>query len=139
MRPLVGHTLWIGNRSDVLRPGQARSAGIEAILDLAVEEAPLPFHREGILLRVPLCDGGGNEPSLLRLAVVSLESLVRARVPTLVVCSAGLSRSPSVAAWACARATGADAHEMLKAIAAGGPTDVAPALWAQLCAAMVSD
>ncbi|MFT3686145.1 MAG: hypothetical protein QM783_14695 [Phycisphaerales bacterium] len=136
MRPVEGHTLWIGNRGDVQRPGQARAAGIEAIVDLAVEEAPLPFHREGILLRVPLCDGGGNEASLLRLAVVSLELLVRARVPTLVVCSAGLSRSPAVAAWACARATAGDAHEVLKALAARGPIDVAPALWGQLCAAM---
>jgi protein-tyrosine phosphatase len=136
MRAVTGYSLWIGNRGDVRAPGQARKAGIDAIVDLAVEEAPLPFHREGVLLRVPLCDGGGNAKELLALAVVSVESLVRSGVPTLVVCSAGLSRSPAVAAWACSRVSGRSAGEVLAEIGRSGPTDVAPALWGEFARAM---
>lgn len=136
MRTVPGFGLWIGNRGDVRLPGQARKAGIDAIVDLAVEEVPLPFHREGVLLRVPLCDGGGNSKELLVLAVTAVEGLVRSGLPTLVVCSAGLSRSPAVAAWACANVSGRSANEVLAEISRAGPTDVAPALWGELGRAM---
>ena len=53
--------------------------------------AALP--RELVRCRFPLSDGGDNPPWLVRLAVESVAAFLRAKVPVLVCCSAGMSRS----------------------------------------------
>jgi protein-tyrosine phosphatase len=102
--------------------------GIQAVLDLALDEPPAVLFREVAYLRVPLVDGAGNPPALLRLAVATVERLVREEVPTLLACSNGMSRSPSVVAFALARISGRAAGECLPK----GPLDVSEGLWHDL-------
>lgn len=93
-----------------------------------MDEAPAQLFREVAYLRIPLIDGAGNPPALLRLAVATVERLVREQVPTLVACSNGMSRSPSIVAFSMARVSGRPARECLPA----GPLDVSEALWHDL-------
>ncbi len=85
-----------------------------------------------IVCRFPIVDGGGNRPELLGLAIDTVASLIAAEVPTLVCCSAGMSRSPAVAALALATVGGEPPADCLKRIGLHHPHDVAPQLWADL-------
>lgn len=129
MRKVPDHWLWIGNRGDLRDPTSIRRAGIAAVVDLAVEELPFTLDRECIVLRIPLVDGSSGAEAALRLAIESVERLLRSRVPTLVMCSAGMSRSPSIAAAALSRVTGRTPGDWLKDL---GPVDISPALWARV-------
>ena len=53
-------------------------------------------------------------------------------MPTLVCCGGGLSRSPAVAAAALSIVHRTKPEECLEKIAEHSPTDVVPALWADL-------
>ncbi len=132
MRHIAPHHLWIGNRGDLDDAGSLRIKGVEAVVDLAIEEKAFEWGHEGIVLRVPLEDGGGNDAASLRLAVASVVNLLRGGVPTLVVCSAGISRSPAVTAFALAEVEGRDPVEALREIARAGHADVSPVLWGAL-------
>jgi hypothetical protein len=88
--------------------------------------------------RFPLLDGAGNERGLVRAAVETVAGLVRSRVPTLVVCSAGMSRSPAVCAGALAIATERPAQECLGIVLNGGPADVSAGFWGEVTAAVAS-
>jgi hypothetical protein len=70
-----------------------------------------------VYLRFPLLDGAGNPPWLLRLAVEAVVSLLRAGVPALVFCSAGMSRTPAIAEGAVARLRGLTFDEGLALVA----------------------
>src|SRR5687767_13688539 len=100
MRRVGEYSLWIGNARDARDIRGILDAGIEAIVDLAVDEPPVQPTRELIYLRFPLVDGSGNPPWLLATAVVGVENLVRVGVPTLVACGGGMSRSLAIAAAA---------------------------------------
>jgi hypothetical protein len=128
VRRVFEYSLWTGNRGDVRDSMQTRSAGIHAIIDLAMEESPLNIDRERVLVRIPIMDGAGDSHRL-RLAVLTAESLVRANVPTLIVCSAGLSRSPAIAVHAVARIEQRAPSAVLAELAKSGAIDVSPALW----------
>lgn len=84
MRPVLGYPLWIGTARDARDVRRILDAGIEGVVDLAVEEPPATLTRELTYLRFPLLDGSGNPPWLIRAAVTTLAVLVRERVPTLV-------------------------------------------------------
>lgn len=86
---------------------------------------------EGFQGRVAMSfiNGLGKEPGVLGLAVVTVAGLLERRLPTLVCCGAGLSRSPVVAAAALALALRQPLDNCLKAVAAQHPVDVAPGLW----------
>jgi protein-tyrosine phosphatase len=129
MRTVPGYPLWIGTARDARDVRRVLDAGIEAVVDLAVEEPPAVLTRELAYLRLPLIDGGGNPPWLLTAAGTVLAVLVRQRVPTLVACGAGLSRSPAVVALALGFVTGRPAAELLTEVQAGTASDVHPALW----------
>ena len=129
MRPVLGYLLWIGTARDARDVRRVLDAGIEAVVDLAVEEPPAALTRELAYLRLPLTDGGGTPPWLLTAAGTALAALVRQRVPTLVGCGAGLSRSPAVVALALSIVTGRPVAELLAEIQAGVASDVHPALW----------
>ncbi|MFO0835840.1 MAG: hypothetical protein U0638_12780 [Phycisphaerales bacterium] len=133
MRKVPDHWLWIGNRGDLREPVSIRRAGIAAVVDLAVDELPFTLDRECIVLRIPLVDGGSGAEAALRLAIDSVEHLLRTRIPTLVMCSAGMSRSPSVAAAALSRVTDRTPGDWLRDL---GPVDVSPALWARVINAL---
>src|SRR5688500_1244777 len=102
MRQVASYPLWVGNRGDVRDFRDIFQAGIVALIDLALNEPPVPVPRELVYGRFPLIDGSDNPPWLLRAAVDTTAHLLRSGVSTLVICSAGISRSPAVAAAALA-------------------------------------
>jgi len=132
MRRVPGSLLWIGHAGDGRDAKRLLAEGIRAVVQLAAEEPPLTLPRELVVCRVPLLDGADNDGQLLQLAVHTVGWLLAGDVPTLVCCSAGLSRSPAVVAAALARLRSCDPESCLGELAALGPLDVSPALWMQL-------
>jgi hypothetical protein len=132
MRPITPELLWIGNALDVRDIKTVLSLGIRAVIDLAASEPPVQYPRDIVYCRLPLNDGPGNDPAILRLAVQSTAEFIKARVPTLVACSAGMSRSPAVVAAAIALVENEAPDDMLRRIALAGPHDVAPGLWGEI-------
>lgn len=110
-------------------PSVLAESGVEAIVDLALNERPTVVGRELVACRFPLIDGEGNPAWLLRMAVEVVAGLIREGVPTLVCCGNGMSRSPAVAAAALAIVRGITPEEALAIVAASGPADVSPRLW----------
>ena len=129
MRQALPHLLWIGNADDAEDYRALFGAGIEALVQLAMEEPPARPPRELIYCRFPLLDGPGNSPKLLHLAVTTVAGLLRRHVPTLLCCRAGLSRSPTVAAAALSLFLRQPPEECLRRLTEQHPSDVAPALW----------
>lgn len=132
MRRVDGQALWVGNAGD-LRDGRAvLDAGIAAVVELADSEPFAVLPRELVRCRFPLSDGGDNPPWLLKLAAETVAALLRAGVPVLVCCSAGMSRSVCVAAGGVALAEGRPLPEALAMVVGSGPADVSPGLWVQM-------
>ncbi|WP_165249441.1 dual specificity protein phosphatase family protein [Paludisphaera soli] len=129
MRRIAGHPLWLGQVAVLRDPRGLAEAGVEAVVDLALDEPPSPVARRLVSCRFPLVDGEGNPPWLLRAAVETVAALLRAGVPTLVCCGAGMSRSPAVAGAAIALAHGLPLGEGLAIVVATGPVDVSTVLW----------
>ena len=129
MRAIEPYSLWIGNARDLRRVAELMAAGIRAVVDLAANEPVAVLPREIVYCRFPLLDGEGNERWMLRTAIETISELLRAHVPTLVACSAGMSRSPALTAAAIARVHARDPSECLLSCVVGGPADVSPALW----------
>ena len=94
MRQILPHSLWLGHARDAQDFKRVFDLGISALVQLAVEEPALQQPRELICCRFPLVDGPGNEIVVLNLAITTLANLLEQKVPTLVTCGAGLSRSP---------------------------------------------
>jgi protein-tyrosine phosphatase len=135
MYRVSGEELWLGNVGDVWDVRPLLNEGIQAVLDLALNEPPpkmLP--REVVYCRLPLVDGAGNPTWLLRAAVELAASLIRSRTPTLIYCSVGLSRTPAVAAAALAVARGSDPRQCLDSLVRDRPHDVSPGLWQDVLA-----
>jgi hypothetical protein len=132
MRKIEGLSLWIGTARDARDIKLVLDNGIEAIIDLALEERPVSPTRELIYLRLPLLDGAGNSQWLLQTASNALEDLMKNGVQTLVACGAGMSRSPAVAAVAIAKFLGKQPIDVLVWLQSFGPQDVSPALWQEL-------
>ena len=130
MRRVGDYPLWIGTARDARDIRGVLAAGIRAVVDLAVEEPPAAPTRELVYLRFPLVDGLGNEPKVVRVMLRAVTALVRERVPTLVACGMGMSRSPAVAAVAYAAAHGLDPADVLTTVVGSG--DVSPALLKEL-------
>ncbi|MCS6852482.1 MAG: hypothetical protein NZ700_15070 [Gemmataceae bacterium] len=131
MRQAAGHLLWLGNTGDLRDARGVMAAGVEAVVEVADSEQSLVLPRELVRLRFPLSDGGDNPAWLLRLAAESVAALLRAGVPALVCCSAGMSRSVCVAAAGVALAEGRSLPEALVSVAGSGPADVSPGLLVQ--------
>lgn len=132
MRQVPGRALWLGNAGDLRDARAVMVAGIEAVVELADSEPLAVLPRELVRCRFPLSDGGDNPPWLLRMAAESVASLLRAGVPVLVCCSAGMSRSLCIAAGGVALAEGRHLAEVLPEVVGSGPADVSPRLLAQL-------
>ena len=136
MREVLPDLLWVSNATDARDISRVLCAGIEAIVDVAIEEKPIAFPRDVLYCRIPLNDGEGNRPEFLRMAVESVMRLIAAKCRTLVCCGAGMSRSPAVAAMAIARLRGVPAENVLLEIADKGPHEVSPTLWGELSRAV---
>lgn len=129
MREIIPGRIWIGNARDVRDVTLVLSLDIAAVVELAMEEATVPYPRDIIHCRFPLMDGLGNQPALVRLAIRTLATLIETATPTLVACSGGMSRSPAIVAAAMSLAKGDSPDDWLQRITTVGPHDVAPALW----------
>jgi len=132
MRRVEGYSLWLGHVGDVLDPRGILATGVLAVVDLALNESPPSLPRELACCRFPLLDGPGNPPWLLRAAVETVACLLRSGTPTLVFCSAGMSRSPCIAAAAVALVRGCPADLGLTLVLRSGPSDVSPGLWSEV-------
>lgn len=140
MRPVHGYPLWIGTARDARDVRKVLDAGIEVVVDLAVEEPPATLTRELTYLRFPLIDGGGNPTWRLIAAASTLDVLIRQAIPTLVCCSGGLSRSPAITALGLCFATDQRAPDMLlRKVQSGVASDVHPALWNDIMRCVVTD
>jgi hypothetical protein len=132
MNQIVPHSLWLGHAGDGRDYRRLFDVGIKAVISLAAEERPDQPPRELVYCRFPLLDGTGNDAGLLQLAVSTVAALVCQKVPTLVCCGMGLSRSPAVVAIALARVFRGSPEEWLHKVAEYHTTDVSPSLWAEL-------
>lgn len=130
------HSLWLGNAGDCRDAAKLLDAGIQAVVQLAIEEAPARFTREVICLRIPLNDGSENAEATLRLAIHTVEELLRSNIPTIVCCGGGMSRSPAVAACALARLNHELPEHTLAHLQGHVHTDVSPQLWHDLLACL---
>ena len=135
MREILPRQLWLGHAGDGRDPERLLAAGIVAVVNLAAEEPSPGLPRSMIYCRFPIVDGGQNVQGVLDVAIRTLVSLLKRRIPTLVYCSAGMSRSPAVAAAALSIAHGGRPDERLRQIVSGQPHDVSPQLWDAVCRA----
>ena len=132
MRQVPNTTCWIGNARDYGAHRELFDRGIEAVVQLAAEEPVIATPRELMCFRLPLLDGAGNDPARLKLAINVVAQLIAAGIPTLVSCSAGMSRSPAIVAAALAQVEQADVGEVLLRVIADGPREVSAALWREI-------
>ena len=105
---------------------------IRAVVDLAINEPPAQLGREIIYCRFPLYDGDGNNDGLIAIAVRTVAAMIQNNTRTIVACSAGMSRAPTIAAASVALLTGRDPDECLLDLISNAPNDVSPILWAQI-------
>jgi protein-tyrosine phosphatase len=129
MRSILESQLWIGNAQDARNFTKLFELGIDAVIDVAMEELPEPPPRELMWLRIPLSDGAGNAPARLRMAINAVVKMISGEIPTLVACSGGMSRSPAIVAAALAEIKNEPADDWLVRVVAGAPHDVAPLFW----------
>lgn len=135
MRQIGNRRLWIGHAGDLRDARAVLDAGIEAVVELADNEPFAVLPRELVRCRFPLSDGGDNLAWLLRLAAESVAALLRAGIPTLVGCSAGMSRSVCIAAGGIAIVEQRPLRDVLSEVVGSGPADVSPRLYEQLARA----
>lgn len=123
------YALWLGNAGDVADIRQVLDLGIRAMVDLALNE-PIPqVSRDLMYCRFPLVDGAGNEPWMLVSAIDMVGMLLRLEVPTFVLCSAGLSRSPAIVAAALSFIEGQTPEQCLLRVTNSVSHDVSPGFW----------
>ena len=132
MQQLVPHPLWVGHLGEGRTLQKLFDVGIQALVEVAAEEAPSRPPRELIYCRFPLLDGADNDRKVLYLATSTVANLLERGVPTLVCCGSGLSLSPALAAAALALVYQEQPEECLKRVAQQHRTDVSPGLWKQL-------
>ena len=132
MNEIHSELLWIGNAFDVRQSRTIFDAGIAAVVDVAYEEPPAQVPRQLMYCRFPLNDGGGNDPVLLFQTLLTATNFIRAEIRTLIACSAGLSRSPTVAAFALAHHLDEDPDSVLSRIADIKALELNPDLWADM-------
>jgi protein-tyrosine phosphatase len=132
MNQIRPYPLWLGHAGDGSDFRPVLDAGIQALVHLSREEPAVEPPRELIYCRFPLLDGVGNEADLLNLTISTLASLVKMRIPTLVCCDFGLSRSPALTAAALAVAYHESPEECLQRVAQQHRSDVSPGLWNEI-------
>ena len=132
IREIHPDRLFIGNAMDARDLRQLYDHRIAAVVDLAINESPAQLAREMIYCRIPLTDGDGNPNAIITTAIRCVVTLLDNEIRTLVTCSAGMSRSPAIAAAAIALVTGCTLDDCLASIATDVPHDVSPILWSRV-------
>jgi len=131
-REIHPERLFIGNALEARDLRLLFEHQISAVVDLAVNEPPAQLAREMIYCRIPILDGEGNSQAILETAISCVVSLAEQNFRTLVACSAGMSRSPAIAAAAIAILDQSSPDACLKAITTNAPHDVSPLLWSSV-------
>ena len=129
MQEIHPSQLWLGNVGDLRAPGDLFDVGIAAVVDLAAEEQCAALPRQLIYCRFPLTDGAGNESSTLLQSVQTLTDLLCSKTRTIVVCSAGMSRSPVIATFALASFLQCAPNQIVDQLAATRSLEINKALW----------
>lgn len=129
VRAVYGDLLLIGNAIEARNMRLLYDNEVRAVLDLAANEKPASLGRDHIYVRVPILDGDGNSDRDIELAIITLVHLMKTETKTLVACSAGMSRSPCVAAASIALASNRSIDECMRKIISAGPNDASPILW----------
>jgi protein-tyrosine phosphatase len=132
MRLVYREILLIGNAHEVRDLRQLYDRDIRHIIDLAANETPACLGRDQTYVRIPLLDGSGNDDDSIELAITTAVLLIRREKRTLIACSAGMSRSPCIAAASLALVTGDKLEDWISRIVATGPHDVSGTLWQQV-------
>ena len=128
----IGPKLWLGNALEIRDPKLLFDLQIQAIVDLAYEEQPAVPARSFLYQRFPLTDSEGNDHAILRFAIQSLAQLLDAELTTAVGCSAGMSRSPTIAAFASSLHSGENPQDVIERIAQERALEINPALWREV-------
>jgi hypothetical protein len=129
MNQIQPHLLWLGHAGEGRDFRTIFDAGIKALVQLAVEEPPPQPPRELIACHFPLLDSAGNPPDVLYLAINTVATFLRMRIPTLLSSNYGMSRAPAVAAAALAMLHREPAKDWLERVLLHHPGDVSPGFW----------
>jgi protein-tyrosine phosphatase len=132
MHKVPDYLLWLGNEGDVQDMRKVFASGIEALVDLAASAPSPQLPRETLYCRIPLVDGPENPPWTVQLAIETVVRLIRAKVPTLVYCGGGMSRSPCIAAASLALLKGCSLPEALTHLSQFEAMDINPGLLAEV-------
>jgi hypothetical protein len=139
MREILPGRLWLGNFTDLHNAESILQTGIQAVIDLAIEQLMPTLPRTLIYCRFPILDSEQSSPTALRSAIETVVLFLKRGIPSLVCCGAGMSRSPAVIAGALSLFQGGTPDDRLRQIAIGHPHDVSPQLWQdvrRMCADM---
>jgi protein-tyrosine phosphatase len=132
MNQVSPYSLWLGHAREGDDFRKLFDAGIQALVDVAAEERPSHPPRELIYARFPVLDGTGNDRNLLDLTITFVANLLERRVPCVVCCATGLSRSPAIAAAALAVVYQESPEECLQRVVRAHHSDVSPGLWSEV-------
>lgn len=130
--------LWFGTAADGRDLRRLHDTGIVAVVDVAWEEAPAVLSRDLIYVRVPLVDGDENCSDSIRFVLSVVDNCLRHGMPTLVCCSAGLSRSPCICAYAASVFGGLAPQECLDRLAKERSIRANAGFWKSILEATVS-
>jgi protein-tyrosine phosphatase len=129
MHEVHSNLLWLGHALDIREPRPLFDAEIMAVIDVALEEPAAQLPRELIYCRFPLNDGGGNASALLLQAVQCTADLFATGTRTIVACSAGMSRSPAIAAFALAAHLNQSPNDVIARISEIKSPEIKGSLW----------
>lgn len=132
IRDVYNGRLSIGDAISARDLRQIYDREFAAVVDLAANEPPAVLGRDIIYCRFPLSDDDSNDDAMIASAIVGLQSLIQRDFRTLVACSAGMSRSPLIAAAAISLIDGDSLAQCLTRITANAPHDVSPTLFASV-------
>ena len=132
IRDAYNGLLYIGDAISARDLKQIYDHDIAAVLDLAGNEPPAVLGRDIIYCRFPLADDDSNDDAIVSAAIICLRSLMDRQIRTLVACSAGMSRSPLVAAAAVSLWCHDSLSDCLARITTNAPHDVSPTLYSSV-------
>ncbi len=133
MREIQSGLLWTGNAREARDARGLFDRGIATVLDLAYEESPARLPRQLVYCRFPIVDGPGNDPALLRLALLTTVEVLNSGTPAIVACSAGMSRSPTIAICALAVHLDQPPETVLDAVNEKSSFELHGDLWTDVC------
>ena len=132
IRDVYNGLLYIGDAISARDLKQIYDHEFAAVLDLAANEPPAVLGRDIIYCRFPLSDDESNDDEIISAAIMSLQLLMERHFRSLVACSAGMSRSPLVAAAAVSLLCHDSFSDWLARMTVDAPHDVSPTLYASV-------